>query len=108
VSELLQYGILGKKGGQPMPFIDEEISQAEAYLRSYPEFDWLTKNGQQWFRTQEVSDGLGIGEAAVRAICDRGEIDGAINYGKPIGWRMPRTGLIMYLAGLKRRGMATG
>ncbi|MBA3822412.1 MAG: hypothetical protein H0X24_00750 [Ktedonobacterales bacterium] len=91
-----------------MPYTNDEISEAEQYLRGYPEFDWLTKSGQQWFKTQEVSDGLGIGEAAVRAICDRQEIDGAINYGKPIGWRMPRAGLFMYLATLKRRGAIAG
>jgi len=83
--------------------------EALAYLNQYPEFDWLTKaDKQKWFKIDEVSGPLQIGDGFVRNACDRGDIDGAINYGPGLGWRMPRRGLLLFFAQLKQQGRRVG
>jgi len=84
-----------------MAFTSEE---ADKYLKQFTEFDWLTRNNTPWWTTSDVATNLGLGNAAVRAFCERGEIEGAIFYGNRIGWRIPRHGLIIFLANLKQNG----
>lgn len=73
-------------------------------MRQYPDYDWLTKSGLQFWTVSEVAKNLNIGPAAVRARCESGAFDGALFYGVQIGWRIPRSGLIVYLATLARDG----
>lgn len=82
------------------------LDEATEILRQRPEFDWLVNSGKQWYSIEEVKgDKTGLGDAALRAICSRGEIDGADNYGPGIGWRMPRSGLIFYFARRQAKGL---
>ncbi len=77
---------------------------AERYLREFPEFTWLTDTApDHWYKIIEVADALRLGETAVRNACMRGSINGAINYGPRIGWRMPRRGLLLYFAAKKQQ-----
>jgi hypothetical protein len=79
-----------------------DVSAAERLLAGIPEFAWLTGSKQQWWTVDEVSDKLGIGPAAVRSLIEHGDIAGAVLYGTRIGWRLPRSGLLVYLARLRR------
>lgn len=82
---------------------------AETYLKQFPEFNWLTNaDPDHWFKVNEVADPLRIGESFVRNAADRGEIDGAINYGPGLGWRLPRRGLLIFFAQLKQQGRKVG
>ncbi|HEX9413779.1 MAG TPA: helix-turn-helix domain-containing protein [Ktedonobacterales bacterium] len=86
----------------------DDLAEAEAVLRQWPEYAWLTESGVQWYRVGDVADHLGMSRETMRAMCERGAIPGAVNYGQQLGWRIPRSGLLRYLAGLARGGRATG
>jgi len=77
---------------------------AEALLRTIPEYAWLTQSGRQIYTTAEVAEYLHIGVFAVRVRCQDGLFPGAIDYGIGIGWRIPRSGLILYLANRVQQG----
>lgn len=80
------------------------MSEDEKYLRDlgYAEDAWVL-SGQQWYTTGEVADHLGLSEGGVRSLADRGAIPGAILHdAKRIGWRLPRSGLIAYVAAQRR------
>lgn len=77
---------------------------AEQALRHFPEYDWLTQSGQQWWAVTEIKEKLGIGEQAIRTRCENGMIPGAVNHGVAVGWRIPRRGLLMFVASLPRGG----
>ncbi len=77
---------------------DDEIREGEQVLAQFPEYRWLTSSGLQWWTVSEVADHLGVGKDVVRGWCERQEIPGAVLYGQQIGWRMPRSGLIVYCA----------
>jgi hypothetical protein len=83
---------------------EHEIAAAEQMLAAIPEYAWLVQSGKQFYTAAEVSAALGIGVGAVRALCERGDIAGAVLYGTQIGWRLPRSGLLLYLARLQQRG----
>ncbi|MDE1904916.1 MAG: hypothetical protein KGH75_00515 [Rhodospirillales bacterium] len=74
----------------------EAINAAEALLRNIPEYDWLTKGGLQWWTIPQLAEHLPLGEAAIRARIR--EFPGAQDYGEKIGYRIPRSGVILYLA----------
>lgn len=81
-----------------------EVRAAEQQLQAIPEYDWIARSGQQWFTVSEVATAMAVGKEAVRGWCERGLIAGAVMYGQQIGWRMPRSGLLLYLADLVRSG----
>jgi excisionase family DNA binding protein len=85
-----------------MSTTEEELAQAEATLRQWPEYDWLTRTDTQWFRIGEVADQLGMSRETVRAMCERRDIPGAVLYGQQLGWRVPRSGLMRHLATFQR------
>jgi hypothetical protein len=74
----------------------EELREAEAMLRKIPEYEWLITNGLQWWTVPQLAEHLPIGEAAIRARIH--EFPGAQDYGDKIGYRIPKSGVIMYLA----------
>jgi hypothetical protein len=76
------------------------LEEAENLLSRIPEYNWLTKDGTDWYKAEELATHLGIGEHAVRARCKDGSIHGATFYGEKIGWRIPRSGVILYLASI--------
>lgn len=87
----------------------------EAYLRSlgYPEDAWLF-SGQKWYRTAEVAEEMAISEDTVNRLAEAGHIPGAVLHGelgsgsrRRTGWRLPRSGLIVYMA-RRRREQAQG
>lgn len=85
----------------------EEMDRAERMLAARPEFAWLTgEEASAWYRVSDVADEIGVSRETVRAWCERGTIPGAVFYGKEMGWRMPRSGLLEYFAGLRRGGAA--
>jgi hypothetical protein len=82
----------------------EELQAIVERLAKWPEYDWLTQSGESWFKVSDVAEGLGFSRETVRAMCERGAIPGAVFYGQQLGWRMPQSGLLEYLAGLQRDG----
>jgi hypothetical protein len=83
---------------------EQDIAAAERLLAAIPEYAWLVQSGKQFYTVSEVSAALDIGVGAVRALAERGDIAGAVLYGTQIGWRLPRSGLMLYLARLQQRG----
>lgn len=81
-----------------------ELEAAERLLRETPEYAWITESGQQWYTVSEVVEATTVAATTVRAWCDRGQIAGAVFYGQQIGWRMPRSGLLLFFASLARGG----
>ena len=90
------------------------MNDDEEYLRGLgiPEDAWVL-SGQQWYATSEAAKYLGVSADVIRAAADRGAIPGAILHEARVGWRLPRSGLIHYLADqrrktLERRGQDAG
>jgi hypothetical protein len=79
------------------------VEQAQAILARIPEYAWLTSGNEQWYSPGEVAAAMGINAATVRLWCDRGDVVGAINYGGRMGWKLPRSGLLLYFAALAER-----
>jgi hypothetical protein len=83
---------------------DEELREAERVLAAYPEYRWLMGAdgvSKQWWSVADVAAQLDLTADVVRAWCQRGEIPGAVLYEKQVGWRMPRSGLVVYFAKLQ-------
>jgi len=81
------------------------VTEDEQYLRNLgrPEDVWVL-SGQQWWTAADVARMLGISDEAVRSLAERGAIPGAILHDiKRVGWRLPRDGLITYLATQRRK-----
>lgn len=81
------------------------MSEDEQYLRDlgYPQNDWVL-GGQQWYTISEVAEHLAISDEGVRKLVESGSMPGSLMHGiKRIGWRIPREGLIVYLANAHRR-----
>ncbi len=74
------------------------MNEHEEMLRGRPEHAWLFTPNDGWYNATEVARGLGLTRKTVAEICKRGEIPGALWYGEDIGWRMPRAGVIEFIA----------
>lgn len=84
---------------------EPSASADEQYLRElgYVADAWVL-GGQQWYRAVEAAQHLGLSDDAVRTLAERGQIPGAILHDeRRIGWRLPRSGLITYIARQRRR-----
>ena len=82
------------------------IEGALRFLSGIPEYRWLTDSEQQWWTVTQVAGHMGLSDDAVRAAAKRGDIPGAVLYAQQVGWRLPRSGLAVYFAGLQGKGMA--
>ena len=82
----------------------EELRAAEQTLRAIPEYAWLADSGQQWYTVAEVAEAVSIGKDVIRRWCERGLIANAVMYGQQIGWRLPRSGLLLFFAEIVRSG----
>ena len=81
------------------------MSEDEKYLRElgYPQNDWVL-GGQQWYTVSEAARHLGISDEGMRKLVEAGQVPGSLMHGvKRIGWRLPREGLVAYLAEAHRR-----
>lgn len=85
---------------------DQNLQDAEKVLGQIPEYSWLVQSGQQWWTVAEVSEHLNVGRDVIRRWAEQGSIAGAVLYGVQLGWRLPRSGLILHLARLVRGGSA--
>ena len=88
--------------------LDEEarrkrIAGAETMLRRIPEYDWLTKSNKLFWRSSEIAEIFGIDSRTVIEWCTNGQIRGATGFGDRLGWRMPRSGLLIFFAERVRR-----
>jgi len=72
--------------------------EAEKILRSVPGYDWLLNDGRSFWTPQELEPFLGISFQTIRRWADAGVIPGSLNFGST-GIRIPRGGLMIYLAG---------
>lgn len=80
--------------------MDDQLRTAEQTLRTIPEYRWLVNSEQPFWSSGNVAEHLAVSPTTVRLWCESGGIVGAAFYGGRIGWRMPRSGLIIFLAGL--------
>ncbi len=76
------------------------LAEAETLLRPIPEYGWLLNSGQQWYKLEELQTITGIGPAAWTKRCEDGRVPGAVNHGYGVGWRAPRSGLLIYFGRL--------
>jgi hypothetical protein len=81
----------------PEPTSDE-VARAEAMLSRVPEFAPLVGDGRPFWKTGEVAGLLGVTDHIVRGWCESGQIRGATKYDQNVGWRIPRSGLLVFLA----------
>lgn len=79
------------------------VDEAERVLAKLPEYAWLTNTQKAWWTVAEVAENLAIGASAVRNWCEQGLIPGAVLHSRQLGWRMPRSGLLQYLAEAQNR-----
>jgi len=83
------------------------IAEAEAILRPIPEYDWLVRSGKQFWKGSEVADVFGIDSRKVADWCADGLIIGATEFGEKLGWRLPRSGLLLFFAERVTHGLPT-
>lgn len=82
--------------------------EALAILSAIPEYDWLTKSDTPWWTVEQVAAHSGVSKDVVRSRAESGEIPGAILYERPVGWRLPRSGLLAFYSERYRRQRQVG
>lgn len=80
---------------------------SESMLKARPEFAWVLAPGDGWFNVSEIARGLGVSRKIVTDWCRDGAIPGVVYYGEDVGYRVPRSGLIEFLAA-RLRGQQAG
>lgn len=78
-------------------------SEAEARLQAVPEYAWILANSNQWYSAVEVAKQLGVSSDVVSKWCRERRIPGAVQMERRIGWRLPRSGILVFLAELQDR-----
>lgn len=74
------------------------MSDIERRLQAQPEYAWLFKPSDGWYNVAETARGLGVSRTKVTEWCKEKVIPGVIYYGEDVGYRLPRSGLIEFLA----------
>lgn len=76
------------------------LEKAEKLLRDQlgDEYVWLLDSDLVFFTIPEVARHARMDEYAIRLRCESGEIPGSVRHGGKTGWRIPRSGLILYFA----------
>ncbi len=74
------------------------IEEAEAILAPFPEYAVLRTSGRQFFTTTEIATQLRLSPSVVRRLCEDGSLSGAVFYDAFIGWRVPRSSVLIYVA----------
>ena len=80
------------------------MSEDEVYLRALgvPEFAWVLSD-QQLYTAVELAEHMAMSDEAVRKLAASGAFPGAILHpNNRIGWRIPRSGVLNYLAVVSR------
>ena len=83
----------------------ETLEEAETYLRQkgVPEDAWVLNSGQLFYRVSEVEGKLfGLTGDAIRSLASSGQIPNAVQPSQQVGWRLPRSGIIYYIAQIRR------
>lgn len=62
-----------------------------------PEYLWLIGSTKPFWLIKDIADALVVSPNTVKKWCADGLIPGAVDFGSG-GWRIPRTGLIIFLA----------
>lgn len=79
------------------------VQEAEEILRGIPEYSWIVESDQSFWRTGDILQAMGISAGTIIQWCKDGLIDGATNFGGALGWRMPRSGLLLFFAARVKR-----
>lgn len=83
----------------------ETLEEAERYLRQkgVPEDGWVLNSGQLFYRVSEVEGKLfGLNGDAIRTLASSGQVPNAVQPSQQVGWRLPRSGIIFYIAQVRR------
>ena len=83
-----------------------EHEDAEAKL-NLPEYQWLLDSAKPFWVAKEIADILVVSPNTVKKWCADGLIPGAVDFGSG-GWRIPRTGLVIFLASRLGKSHNTG
>lgn len=81
-----------------LTFDATEVAQAERALRAHPEYRWLWDSGLQWYRVSDIVKATDFTADTIEGWCKQGQIRHAAYFGQQIGWRIPRSGLILFFA----------
>jgi hypothetical protein len=82
-----------------------DLAEAERYLRSvgWDEDRWILDEGSQWLRVGELEGRLfGLAANSVSKLAQTGQFPGAVLPSQQAGWRIPRSGVIYYIAQRRR------
>lgn len=92
---------------------DMRPEEAEAYLKQLntPEDRWLLEDGRPWWKVGQLEDGrlFGLSGETIRRLLDAGMkgdaggIPGGVLISMQAGWSVPRSGLLVYVAGVRRQ-----
>jgi hypothetical protein len=77
------------------------ITEAEQLLADIPEYGWIVEATKQFWSSGDIAKHLSINAGTVRRWCEEGLLPGAVFYGEKLGWRIPRSGILLYLASLR-------
>jgi len=83
-----------------------ELEDAEEKL-NLPEYQWLLGSAKPFWVVKEIADTLIVSPNTVKKWCADGLIPGAVDFGSG-GWRIPRTGLIIFLVSRLGKASNTG
>jgi len=73
------------------------MPESERLLQARPEYAWLFTTRKEWYNVAESARGLGVSRTKVTEWCKEKVIPGVIYYGEDVGYRIPRSGLIVFL-----------
>jgi hypothetical protein len=73
------------------------MQEFERAVAARPEYAWVFA-GDGWFNVAEIARGLGVSRKIVTDWCRDSAFPGALYYGDNVGYRIPRSGLIEFLA----------
>jgi hypothetical protein len=99
----------GEGFAMPEP-TNEEFEESLAFLRSIPEYHDLVNYGEdpktnKLLTIRGASGLIGISPRIVEDYAESGKFRGALRY-PDLGWRIPYTSLIYFMAELRRRSQA--
>jgi hypothetical protein len=83
----------------------QDLDEAEAYLRekNLGEDRWILDEGQPWLKISQLGNHLfGLNAPTIGKLAEKGEIPHAALLSSQGGWRLPRSGIIYYIAQVRR------
>lgn len=71
----------------------EQTQAAEAFLRRFPEWDWITKSGQQFWTAPEIARFMGVDPRTIKDW----KFPTSFDFGGKLDMLIPRSMVLIYL-----------